>query len=62
MNLSSVFCGGFRARRKGVLLVILAVGVPPGSRNPDPISDQKFHFPKQFSNLASYIHIRFLSS
>ena len=46
-----MFCGGFRARRTGVLLVILAVGVPPGSRNPDPISDQKCHFPKQFSNL-----------
>ena len=26
---------------RGVLLAILGVGVPPGSPNPEPISDQK---------------------
>ena len=28
----------------GILLEILGLGVPPGSSNPDPISDQKCHF------------------
>ena len=28
-------------RTRGVLLGILGGGVPPGSPNPDPISDQK---------------------
>ena len=36
----------------GVLLGILGGGVPPGSQNPDPISDQKCHFPDPFSDLA----------
>ena len=36
----------------GVLLGILGGGVPPGSQNPDPISDQKRHFPDPFSDLA----------
>ena len=30
--------------------------VPPGSPNPDPISDQKCHFSHPFSGLASKIH------
>ena len=29
---------------RGVLLGILGGGVPPGSSNPDPISDQKVSF------------------
>ena len=29
---------------RGVLLSILGGGVPPGSPNPDPISDQKMSF------------------
>ena len=32
---------------------MFAAGVPPGFRNPDPISDQNCHFPKQFSDQAS---------
>ena len=36
----------------GVLLGILGEGVPPGSPNPDLISDQS-HFPHPFSDLAS---------
>ena len=40
------------ARGGGVLLGILGGGVPPGSQNPDPISDQKCHFPDPFSDLA----------
>ena len=39
----------------GILLEILGLGVPPGSSNPDPISDQKM----SFSVLASKIHTRF---
>ena len=38
------------ARGAGVLLGILGDGVPPGSPNPDPISDQKCHFPHPFSD------------
>ena len=34
----------------GVLLGILGDGLPPGSPNPDPISDQKCHFPHPFSD------------
>ena len=37
----------------------LVVGVPPGSPNPDPISDQKYNFPHPFSDQTSKIHIRF---
>ena len=37
----------------GVLLVILGGGVPPGSPNPDPISDQKLHSSHPFLDLAS---------
>ena len=36
----------------GVLRGILGRDVPPGSPNPDPISDQKCHFPNPFSGLA----------
>ena len=36
---------------RGVLLGILGGGVPPGSPNPDPISDQKCHFPHPLSGL-----------
>ena len=32
----------------GVLLGILGGGVPPGSPNPDPISDKKMPFPIRF--------------
>ena len=39
------------ARTRGELLGILGGGVPPGSPNPDPISDQKCHFPHPFSGL-----------
>ena len=35
-----------------VLLGILGGGMPPGSPNPDPISDQKCNFPYPFSDLA----------
>jgi len=38
---------------RGVLLGIFGGGVPPASPNPDPISDQKSHFPHPFSDLAS---------
>ena len=34
-------------------LGIISVGVPPGSPNPDPISDQKMSFSHPFSDLAS---------
>ena len=37
----------------GVLLVIFGGVVPPGSPNPDPISDQKLHSSQPFSDLAS---------
>ena len=33
-----------QGRGGGVLLGILSGGVPPGSSNPDPISDQKMSF------------------
>jgi len=33
----------------GVLLGILGGGVPPGSPNPDPISDQKMSFSRPVS-------------
>ena len=36
----------------GVHLGIIGGGVPPGSQNPDPISNQKCHFPDPFSDLA----------
>ena len=41
-----------------VLLGILGGGVPPGSPNPDPISDQKMLFPRPFSDQTSKIHTR----
>ena len=37
----------------GGFLGIIGVGVPPGSPNPDPISDQKMSFSHPFSDLAS---------
>ena len=40
------------SRGWGVLRGILGRDVPPGSPNPDPISDQKCHFPNPFSGLA----------
>jgi len=54
-------CQEFKPRRPGggVLLGIFGGGVPPASPNPDPISDQKYHFPHPFSDLASKIHTRF---
>ena len=42
---------------RGVLLGILGGGVPPGSPNPDTISDQNCHFSHPFSDIASKIHI-----
>ena len=36
------------ARGGGELLGILGGGVPPGSSNPDPISNQKYHFHTSF--------------
>ena len=45
---------------RGVLLGILGRGVPPGSLNPDLISDKKkCHFPHQFSDQISKIHTHF---
>ena len=38
------FSGGGHLPGEGVLLGILGGGVPPGSLNPDPISDQKMTF------------------
>ena len=47
-------------RPGGVLPGILGGCVPPGSSNPDPISDKKkSHFPHPFSDLVSEIHTRF---
>ena len=38
-------------------VAIFGGGVPPGSPNPDPISDKKkCHFSHPFSDLASKIH------
>ena len=42
-----------------VLLGIFGGGVPPGSPNPDPVSDQKSNFPHLFSDRTSKIHTRF---
>ena len=42
-----------------VLLGIFGGGVPPGSPNPDPVSDQKSNFLHLFSNQTSKIHTRF---
>ena len=36
--------------RGGVLLGILGGGMPAGSPNPDPISDQRCNFPHPFSD------------
>ena len=43
----------------GVLLRILGGGVPPGSKNPDPISDKKKTLSTPGSDLASNIFIPF---
>ena len=40
--------GGGGGRGRGELLGILGGGVPPGSSNPDPISNQKYHFHTSF--------------
>ena len=56
-TLSLVFLGGV-GRGGGVLLGIFGGGVPSGSSNPDPISDEKMSFstlvfrPDLFSDLA----------
>ena len=42
-----------RGGGEGGFLGIIGVGVPPGSANPDPISDQKMSFSHPFSDLAS---------
>ena len=42
-----------------VHLGIFGGGVPPGSPNPDPVSDQKSNFPHLFSDRTSKIHTRF---
>ena len=42
-----------------LLLGIFGGGVRPSSSNPDPISDQKSHFPHPFSDQTSKIHTRF---
>ena len=39
-------------KARGVPLEILGGGIPPYSLNPDPISDQKCHFPYPFADLA----------
>ena len=39
-------------KARGVPLEILGGGIPPCSLNPDPISDQKCHFPYPFADLA----------
>ena len=38
-------CKSLRFTSRGVLLGILGGGVPPGSPNPDPISNQIMSFP-----------------
>ena len=43
----------------GVFLGNLGGDVPPGSQNSNPISDQKFHYPHSFSDLASKSQTRF---
>ena len=37
----NMICPPLKVRGEGVLLGILGGGVPPGSPNPGPISDQK---------------------
>ena len=44
------------SRGGGVLLEILSGGVPRGSPNTDPISDQKKYFPHPFSDQTFKIH------
>ena len=51
-----MICPPLKFRGEGVLLGILGGGVPPGSPNPDPISDQKCNFPHPFSDETSKIH------
>ena len=34
------------------MYAILGGGVPPSSLNPDPISDQKYHFSDSFSDIT----------
>ena len=48
--------GGEGGGGGGVLLGILGGGVPLGSSNPDPISDQKMFFPHPFSDFTSKIY------
>ena len=45
-------------RGGGVLLGILGGGVPPGSPNPDPISDQKMSFSTPVFRPELQIHTR----
>ena len=52
-TLSLVFLGGGGGGGR-VLLGIFGGRKPPGSSNPDPISDQKCHFPDPFSDQASF--------
>ena len=40
----------------GILLGILGGGVPPGSPNPDPISEQNCNFPHPFLDYTPKIH------
>ena len=42
-----------RGGQGGLLLGILGGGVPLGSKNSDPISDQKMSYSHPFSDLAS---------
>ena len=45
---------------RGIILKIIVGGVLPCSPNPDPISDQKYHFRTvTLSDLAATIHTRF---
>lgn len=43
----------------GVFIGIIVVGVPPGSKNPDPISDKKKTLSTPGSDLASKMFIPF---
>ena len=47
----------FELEARGLLLGILGAGVPPGSPNPNPISDKTCHFSHPFTDLASKIHV-----
>ena len=45
----------FELEARGLLLGILGAGVPPGSPNPNPISDKTCHFSHPFTDLSSQI-------